>query len=338
MGRRYPQVKVEQVNLPNPKQFFSNLKNFRLTGDNIFKIIAAVIAASAIIILLVVGYTLASGSVPVLQRFGLSFFFGQGWDPNEGREIFGALPYLMGTLVTSGIALLIGVPLSLGIAIFLVEMAPKTLRVPVSYLVELLAAVPSVIYGLWGLFIFRFWILNYIETPIATYLGWIPIFSGEPFGLDLFTAGAILAIMIIPTVASISKEVINAVPNSIREGAYSIGATKWEVIRHWVLSYGRSGIFGAVILGLGRAVGETMAVSMVIGNAPAAAAMPTSLFKSGQTMASLIANGFLESTGTLETSAYVGVGLMLLLLSLLINVGAHVMVTRVLKVKGGAVE
>jgi phosphate transport system permease protein len=290
------------------------------------------------IILLITGYTLTTGSVPVLQRFGSNFFFGTAWNPVEGRELFGALPYVMGTLVTSGIALLIGVPLSLGIAIFLVEMAPRALRVPVGYLVELLAAVPSVIYGLWGLFIFRYWMLHYIETPISTYLGWIPIFSGTPFGLDIFTAGTILAIMIIPTVASISKEVISAVPNSIREGAYSIGATKWEVIRYWILSYGRSGIFGAVILGLGRAVGETMAVSMLIGNATGPAAIPTSLFKPSQTMASLIANGFLEATGSLEVAAYIGVGLILLLLSLLINVVAHVMVSRLLKVKGGAIE
>jgi phosphate transport system permease protein len=217
-------------------------------------------------------------------------------------------------------------------------MAPKAIRVPVSYLVELLAAVPSVIYGLWGLFVLRFWMQNYIEIPLSTYLGWIPIFSGVPFGLDIFTAGVILAIMITPTVASVSREVISAVPDSIREGAYSIGATKWEVIRHWVLSYGRSGLFGAVILGLGRAVGETMAVTMVIGNAIGPAAMPASLFKPGQTMSSLIANGFLESTTPVETSAYVGVGLILLLASLLINIMAHIMVTRVLKVKGGAVE
>jgi phosphate transport system permease protein len=263
---------------------------------------------------------------------------GTAWNPVEGREIFGALPYLLGTLVTSAIALLIAVPLSIGIAVFLVEMAPRTLRVPISYLVELLAAVPSVIYGLWGLFVFRFFILNYIEIPINTYLGWIPIFSGSPIGLDIFTAGCILAIMIIPTVASISREVISAVPNSIREGAYSIGATKWEVIRHWVISYGRSGIFGAVILGLGRAVGETMAVAMVIGNATGPAAMPTSLFKPGQTMASLIANGFMEATGKLEVSAYIGVGLILLIMSLAINIGAHFMVTRMLKVKGGAIE
>jgi phosphate transport system permease protein len=311
----------------------------KLTGDNIFKILVAVIAASALAILLITGYTLTSGSVPVLQKFGLNFFFGQQWNPVESREAFGILPYVLGTLATSGIALLVGVPLSLGIAVFLVEMAPKSLSVPISYLVELLAAVPSVIYGLWGIFVFRFWILKYVEIPVSTYLGWIPIFSGSPMGLDIFTAGAILAIMIIPTVASISKEVLSAVPNSIREGAYSIGATKWEVIRRWVLSYGRSGIFGAIILGLGRAVGETIAVTMLIGNAIGSAAMPTSLFQPGQTMASLIANGFMETTrGSLASSAYIGVGLTLLFISLLINVGAHIVMTRVFKVKGGAVE
>jgi phosphate transport system permease protein len=310
----------------------------KLTGDKLFRALTALIASAAVIILVVTAYTLFSGSEQVLQRFGTDFLFGAKWNPVEGREVFGALPYVLGTLATSGIALLIGVPLSLGIAIFLVEMAPKFLRVPVGYLVELLAAVPSVIYGLWGLFIFRYWVLDYVELPLSKYLGWIPIFSGTPFGLDIFTAGIVLAIMIIPTVASVSKEVISAVPDSIREGAYSIGATKWEVIRHWVLSYGRSGIFGAVILGLGRAAGETMAVAMLIGNATGPNAIPTSLFKPSQTMASLIANGFLEATGPLEKSAYIGVGLILLLLSLLINVVAQVMVTRVLKVKGGAVE
>jgi len=331
---------VEKVKLSNTKTLFSNVKKFKITGDNIFKVIAAVIAASAIVILLLTGFVLAEGSVPVLREFGLSFFFGQQWKPADtGVQVFGALPYVLGTLVTSAIALIIGVPLSLGIAIFLVEMAPRSLRVPISYLVELLAAVPSVIYGLWGLFVFRFWILNYIEIPLNNYLGWIPLFSGSPTGLDFFSAGTILAIMIIPTVASISKEVISAVPNSIREGAYSIGATKWEVIRHWVLSYGRSGIFGAIILGLGRALGETMAVAMLIGNTTGPAAMPLSLFQSGQTMASLIANGFLEaSQGSLLSSAYIGVGLILLLISLLINVGAHIVTTRVFKVKGGAVE
>ncbi|MBT0159352.1 phosphate ABC transporter permease subunit PstC [Candidatus Bathyarchaeota archaeon A05DMB-2] len=314
--------------------------NQTLSYDNLFKLLTAIIAASAAVILIVNAYTLSTGALPVLQRFGGYFFIGTQWNPVPGREIFGALPYLLGTLVTSAIALLIGVPLSLGIAIFLVEMAPKTVKVPISYLVELLAAVPSVIYGLWGLFVFRFWILNYIETPLSTYLGWIPVFSGTPFGLDVFSAGVILAIMIIPTVSSVSREVIQAVPDSLREAAYSIGATKWEVTRHWVLSYGRSGIFGAVILGLGRAVGETMAVTMVIGNAIGPAAVPTSLFKPSQTMSSLIANGFLEATpASLELPAYIGVGLILLLLALSINIIAHMMVTRVLKVKGGgAVE
>ncbi len=311
----------------------------KLTGDNLFKILAAIIAASALVILIITAYTLVTGSTSVVERFGINFFIGTKWNPVEGREVFGALPYVFGTLATSGIALLIGVPISLGIAIFLVEMAPKTLRVPVSYLVELLATVPSVVYGLWGLFVLRFWVQNYVETPISTYLGWIPIFSGTPFGLDVFTAGIILSIMIIPTVASVSREIISAVPDSIREGAYSIGATKWEVIRYWVLSYGRSGLFGAIILGLGRAVGETMAVTMVIGNTIGPTAMPTSLFKPSQTLASLIANNFLETTpGTLERSALIGVGLILLLLSLLINIIAQIMVTRVLKVKGGAVE
>ena len=310
----------------------------KMTGDNIFKILAAIIAASAAVILITNAYVLVRGSSLVFGRFGLSFLTGKNWNPVEGRESFGVLPYVMGTLVTSAIALLIGVPLSLGVAIFLVEMSPRGVRVPLSYLVELLAAVPSVIYGLWGLFVLRFWTQSYIETPINNYLGWIPIFSGTPFGLDIFTAGIILAIMIIPTVASVSREVISSVPNSIREGAYSIGATKWEVIRHWILSYGRSGIFGAVILGLGRAVGETMAVTMVIGNAIGPNAMPISLFRPGQTLPSLIANGFIESPTPLETSAYVGAGLILLLMSIIINIIAHIMVTKVLKVKGGAVE
>ena len=314
----------------------------KLTGDNTFRVLTAIVAASAIVILVVTAYVLSTGAIPVVQRFGLYFFTGTSWNPVEGRELYGALPYVLGTLATSGIALLIGVPLSLGIAIFLVEMAPKKVRVPISYLVELLAAVPSVIYGLWGLLVFRLWLQQNIEIPIHNYLGWIPIFAteggGAPVGLDLFTGGIILAIMIIPTVASVSKEVISAVPDSIREGAYSIGATKWEVVRHWVLSYGRSGIFGAVILGLGRAVGETIAVTMVIGNAIGPNAMPTSLFQPAQTMASLIANGFLEAPNPLDKSAYIGVGLTLLLVSLLINVIARIMVARVLKIKGGAVE
>ena len=310
---------------------------FKLSIDNVFKVVAGAIAASAVVILIINAYVLTTGSTAALGHFGTGFLTGQNWNPVEGRESFGVAPYVLGTLVTSGIALLIGVPLSLGIAIFLVEMAPKKIRVPISYLVELLAAVPSVIFGLWGLFVLSPWIRDYIEKPIHGSLGWLPIFSGTPLGTDIFTAGVILSIMIIPTIASVSKEVITSVPDSVREAAYSIGATKWETIRIWVLGYGRSGIFGAVILGLGRAVGETMAVTMVIGNAVGPNAVPTSLFKPGQTLPSLIANGFLESTG-IEKSAYYAAGLILLLLSLVINIIAYLMVTRLLKVKGGAVE
>ena len=308
----------------------------KLTGDNIFKVLVGVIVASAAVILLINAYILITWSSTAFSTFGFSFLTGTSW--NHVTQTFGVLPYVYGTLITAGIALLIGVPLSLGIAIYLVEMSPKIVKVPFSYIIELLAAVPSVIFGLWGLFVLRFWVLDYLEIPLHTYLGWIPLFSGTPFGLDFFTAGIILSIMIIPTVASVTKEVITAVPDSIREAAYSIGATKWEVIRHWVLNYGRSGIFGAVILGLGRAVGETMAVTMVIGNAIGPNAMPTSLFQPGQTLPSLIANGFFDSQTQLESSAYIGAGLVLLIISLIINIFAHVMVTRVLKVKGGAVE
>jgi len=310
-----------------------------MAGDFAFKLAAAILAASAVVILFLMGYTLLSSSVPVIREFGLYFFTGTKWNSAAGHEIYGALPYMLGTLVTSAIALIIGVPISFGIAIFLSEMSPRSVRIPISNLVELLAAVPSVIYGLWGFFVFRYFIASYVETPLSNYFGWVPILSGPPIGVDVLTAGCILSIMIIPTVSSVSREVISAVPNSIREGAYSIGATRWEVTRKWVISYGRSGLFGAVILGLGRAVGETIAVSMVIGNTIGPLALPTSLLKPGQTMSSLILNLFFEATpGTTEFSAILGVGLFLMILALAINMIARLMVTRVLKIKGGVVE
>jgi phosphate transport system permease protein len=307
-----------------------------MSGDSVFKYLIAVVSASAIFILALIAFELFRGSLPVLS---LKFITGVNWNPVIGREEFGILPYILGTLVTSAIALVIGVPISLGIAIFLSEMAPSFIRTPLSFIIELLAAVPSVIYGLWGIFVFRFWIKDFIETPLSTYFGFIPVFQGTPFGLDIFTAGTILAIMIIPTISSVSREVMMAVPNSQREAVYSIGATKWEVIRMGVLSYARSGLLGAVILGLGRAVGETMAVTMVIGNTVGAAAIPSSLFKGGQTMASLIANEFNEADPTsLHPAALIGVGLILFIFALIINIIAQLLVWKVLKVKGGAIE
>ncbi len=309
------------------------------SGDSFFKLLTLVLASGVIITIILMVIELVTGSLPVLERFGLGFVTGLNWNPVAGREDFGILPYILGTLATSALALLIGVPISLGIAIFLSEMAPNAIRTPLSFLIELLAAVPSVVYGLWGIFILRFWVKDYIETPLSTYLGFIPVFQGTPFGLDILTAGIILAIMIIPTVSAVSREIMNAVPDSQREAAYSIGATRWETIRIGVLSYARSGIFGAAILGLGRAVGETMAVTMVIGNTVGPAALPTSLLKGGQTMASLIANEFNEADPTsLHPSALIGVGLVLFLFALAINIFAQFLVWRVLKVKGGAVE
>jgi len=306
-----------------------------LSGDNLFKLLAAVFASGVIVTLSLIVYNLVFESYPVFDRFGFGFFTGVSWNPVAGRELFGAFPYILGTLVTSIIALAIGVPISLGIAIFLSEMSPSAVRVPLSFLIELLAAVPSVIYGLWGLFVFRFWVVDFVEKPLSTYLGFIPVFQGTPFGLDVLTAGLILAIMIIPTISSVSREVLIAVPNTQREAAYSIGATRWESIRIGVLSYARSGLVGAAILGLGRSIGETMAVTMVIGNAVGSAAIPTSLLKPSQTMASLIANEFNEADPTsLHPSALIGVALTLFIFALTINILARFLVWRVVRVRG----
>ena len=324
----------------------------RVTSDNLFLIQSAFFASAIIAVLILTGYVLIEGSIPVWLKFGPGFLTGTTWNPVT--QVFGVFPYILGTLVTSLIAIVVGVPLSIGIAIFLSEMAPHAIRTAGSGIVgwfvrtllgvlsngiELLAAVPSVVYGLWGIFVFRFWVVDLVETPLSRYLGFVPIFSGTPFGLDILTAGLILAIMIIPTVSAISKEVMKAVPLAQREAAYSIGATRWEVIRISVLGYSRSGIFGAAILGLGRAVGETMAVTMVIGNATGVQAIPSSLFRPGQTMASLIANEFGGAEpASLHPAALIGVGLVLFMFAITINVLAQLLVWKVLKIKGGSIE
>jgi phosphate transport system permease protein len=308
-----------------------------LSGDDIFEVLSNIFACAALVVVVLTGIVLIRGSLPVLGKFGVGFLTGVDWNTTLGQESYGVLPYVLGTLVTSGIAIGIGIPISLGIAIFLAEMAPTGIRAPLSQIVEVLAAVPSVIYGFWGLLVLRPWIVNYVEVPLTASVGNLTIFRGSPHGLDLFMGGLILAVMIIPTVSSISKEVMMAVPSSQREAAYSIGATRWEVVRMGVLSYSRSGIFGAAILGLGRAVGETMAVTMVIGGALGPEAVPTSLFMPGQTLASLIAGQFNEAE-SLQLSALIGAGLALFGLALLINVFAQLMVWKILKVKAGAVE
>ena len=305
--------------------------------DDFFSFGTLIIAASVVAVVGISVVILTQGALPALDKFGPGFFTGTSWDIPGG--VFGALPYILGTLVTSAIAIIVGVPISLGIAIFLAEMAPAAIRVPISNLVELLAAVPSIIYGLWGFYVLRVWVADYVQGPLQANFGSVPIFNGVSYGANILTGGLILAIMIIPTVSSISKEVMMAVPNSQREAAYSVGATRWEVVRMGVLNYSRSGIFGATILGLGRAVGETMAVTLVIGGATGALALPTSLFKPGQTMTTILVNQLSEAQfGSLHLAALLGIGLTLFIFALGINVLAQLLVWRVLKVKGGAVE
>jgi len=324
---------VGKVKLPPPKT------GSRLISDKIFKIGATAAGVYVLVMIVFLAFQLVSESYPIWEENGLSFITKTEWNAVEGREDFGVLPYIFGTLVTSALAMAIGVPLSIGIAMFISD-APAKIGGPLGFLVELLAAVPSVIYGLWGLFVFRVYFVDWIEKPLHNAFGdniWL--FSGTPFGLDILTASVILAIMIIPTVSAVSREVMRAVPQQQKEAAYMLGATKWEMFKLAVFPYSKTGLIGASILGLGRAVGETMAVTMLIGNATGITAFPSSLFKPSQTMSSIIANEFVEaSPASLHLPALIGVALVLLLIAIAINVVAHILVTRMLKVKEGAIN
>lgn len=248
------------------------------------------------------------------QAFGLNFFTTSDWSPT--RDQFGVLAFIYGTLVTSFIALFISVPISIGAALFLVETGPHFLRKPVQILIELLAAIPSVVYGLWAIFELAPFVKNYLQPTLAALTPGLPFFQGPPYGLGLFTAGIVLAIMITPTITSLTVEVFKSIPNIYREGALALGATRWEAMVLSLLKPGALGIFSAVILGLGRAMGETMAVTMVIGNRPDITA---SLFSPGATMASVIANEYAEANLGLHLSSLTAVGLTLLFVSLLVN-------------------
>jgi phosphate transport system permease protein len=314
--------------------FFLDRQNKRRKGDKIFKIIAIVAASYTLFLLALVVFSVGNGSSKIFSVEGFGFFTGTDWNSVEGRESYGALPYIIGTLISSALAMIIGVPVSLGIAIFISEISPSKVSTPLSFVIELLAAVPSIIYGLWALFVFRFWVRDLIEMPLHNTFGdSIPSFFGKtPFGLDVFTAGIVLAIMIIPIVSSVCREVMKAVPNSQREAAYSLGATRWEMVRTAIFPYAKSGLIGAAILGLGRAVGETMLVTLIIGNTIGAAAIPNSLFSQSQTLSSLIANEFNEASSSLQISALIGLGAILLILTLGINIGARLLVFRTVKV------
>jgi phosphate transport system permease protein len=295
-------------------------------GDRIF---AGSARGAALIVLALLGAVIVLLFIDAriaIQEYGLSFIYTTTWDP-VFRE-FGAAGFIYGTLVTSFIGLLLATPIAAGAAIFIVEYAPDWLRKPISFTVEMLAAIPSIIYGLWGFFVLAPIMRDHVEPLLRDYVGPIPIigalFQGSIFGKDLLTAGVILSIMILPTIMAVSREVVMTVPATQREGMLAIGATKWEMIRHAVLPYAKAGIAGAAILGLARALGETMAVTMVIGNSTSD--IRASLFTPGYTMASSIANQFREADSSIYFSAVVNIGLVLLLISAIVNIIARIFI------------
>ena len=289
--------------------------------DRAFRSVITACGLAVLGVLVLIVYELMAGSRLSWHAFHLRFFVASDWDPVN--ELFGALPFIYGTLVSSLVALVIAVPLSIGVAVFTTEMCPKRLRAPLSFFVELLAAIPSVIYGLWAMFVLVPLLRSYVQPFLARTLGWSGLFEGPPYGIGMLAAGIILAIMIIPIISSITREVLMVVPQHQREGVLALGATRWEMIRLGVLRNARAGIVGGIILGLGRALGETMAVTMVIGNRPE---ISRSLFAPGYTMASVLANEFNEATGDLYRSALIQIGLALFLVTIIVNALAQLLV------------
>jgi phosphate transport system permease protein len=300
-------------------------------GDRAFRLLTAGFAVGAVLTLVAMAVQMTRASSLSLARFGFGFVFGNDWDPV--REIYGALPFIYGTLFSSLLSLVIAVPISLGVATYLAELAPGAVGRVLGFLVELLAAIPSVVYGLWGIFVLAPWLRDHVQRPLGEALGFFPLFAGTPRGYGMLAGGLILAIMILPTVASVCRDVMRAVPATFREGALALGATRWEAVRVAVLPAARSGIVGAIVLGLGRALGETMAVTMVIGNR---AEISLSLFAPSATMASVIANEYTEASGNLYLSALSEIGLLLFAVTLLLNVIARVLVWRVSRLPGAA--
>jgi phosphate transport system permease protein len=291
------------------------------TSDIFFKWLLAVFPCLIILIVVGILYTLISSALPSIQKFGFSFIYTSTWDPVF--EKFGALPFIFGTLVTSFVALLIAIPIGVGTAIFLAEYARGRLRRIVSTMIDLLAAIPSVIYGLWGIFVLVPVMRMHIQPFLGKYFGFLPFFQGPKYGIGILSASIILAIMIVPFIISVSREVILAVPTVYKEAAYAVGATRWEAIGTIILSYGKTGIMGAIILALGRAIGETMAVTMIIGNNVKISA---SLFSPGYTLASVIANEFSEATSKLYLAALIEIGLVLFVVSIVVNVVARLLI------------
>ena len=296
------------------------------TSDIVFRRILAVFPISILILVAGIFFQLVHSSLPSLNKFGIGFLFSRIWDPVA--ENFGALPFIFGTCVTALVALLLAVPIGVGVAIFLAEYAPPKVSQAISILIDLLAAIPSVIYGLWGIFVLVPYMRNNIQPFLGKYLGFLPFFQGPNYGVGFLAASIILAIIIVPFIISVAREVILAVPSVYKESAYALGATHWEAIWDIVLSYGRVGILGAVVLALGRAIGETMAVTMIIGNN---VVITPSLFSPGYTLASVLANEFAEADSTLYLSALIEIGLVLFLVSIIVNILARFLIWSVTK-------
>jgi phosphate transport system permease protein len=289
-------------------------------GDRAFKWLTLLMALSVFVLIVLIGCELAHGARFTLSKFGWRFLASSEWDPVNQR--FGALPFIFGTLVSSLIALAIAVPLSIATAVYLTELAPEWQRNVLTFFIELLAAVPSVILGLWGIYVMVPWLREHLFPRLRGALGFIPLFTGPIYGVSMLAGGIILAIMILPIITSVSREILRSVPGLQREAAYALGATGWEVTRIAVLSYARKGLFGAVILGLGRALGETMAVTMVIGNTPD---ISWSLFAPASTLTGVVANEFTEATGDIYRSSLFEIGLVLLGVTVLVNALAQLL-------------
>jgi len=309
----------------------ARVRRFIQHGDRFYQLLLIVAALSVLVLVLAIGNELWRNSALSRHAFGWKFLITSTWDPAL-NNIFGALPFILGTLVTSIIALIVAIPLGVGTAIFLAELAPDWLRTPLGFLVELLAAVPSVVFGLWGLFAFIPVFVRPTSDLLNKTLGFISLFQGPVFGPSRLAAGLLLAVMVFPTITAVSRDVLRAIPNNQREAALALGATRWEAILQVILPYGASGLLGAIILGLGRALGETIAVTMVIGNN---LDLSASLLHPGYTMASVIANEFTEATFDLYLNALIEIGLILFITTLLINLLARLLIWRVSRrVKG----
>jgi phosphate transport system permease protein len=302
------------------------LQKLRL-GDSIFRLLTRAAALAVLLLLGAIIVALIHGSLPALRTFGFSFLFDEHWNPVT--EKFGAIAPIYGTVVTSLIAMLIAVPVGLFIAMFLTELCPKWLRRPIGIAIELLAGIPSIIYGIWGLFVFAPFLQQYVQPALIDTLGNVPgiggLFAGPPYGIGVFTAGLILAIMVLPFITSISRDVFEAVPPVLKEAAYGLGCTTWEVVRYVVLPFTRVGVIGGVMLGLGRALGETMAVTFVIGNAHR---ISESILAPGTTISATIANEFTEAVGDLYTSSLIALGLILFVITFIVLAIARYMLIR----------